>query len=344
VPPPDVVRSRAEALLDLSRWTEAERLLGQLVSSEPDDARAHCLLALALDGQRRDEEMLEAANRAVALAPDDEWGHRLASIALVRLDLRDEAARAAAEAVRLDPFSWRAHLQYAVAAHTVPRLAQDAHSAALRAAEIAPEAADVHFALGLTSEATGRHEEVAGHYRDAVRLNPSHAGALNNLTNLQGGARLGRKAQGYLAALRADPGSTFARTNLEGLAGRFALRVLGLCVVALLLCAVEASARDLAPHFSWARACIGLLLVLVVVGYTRALVGHLPLGARTHLLARIRGDGTLLTAFVLAGGGLALAVLACFAPFGGAVAVAALRPVGILAVVVVVRLGVRRVR
>ena len=177
--------ARAEALVELRRYAEAESLLGHVLAARPDDHRAWCVLALVHDGLGQATRMLEAANRAVALAPEEEWGHRLASIALARLRQLEEAVRAAGEAVRLDPNGWRTHVLYSLVAAQVPRLAQDAYRAAQRATELAPHSSDAHFALGLTSDATGRHEEVAEHYRQALRLDPEHVNALNNLTNLE---------------------------------------------------------------------------------------------------------------------------------------------------------------
>ena len=128
----DGALARVEALVELGRCSEAESMLARVLADRPDDHHAWCLLALAQDGLSHWSEMLRAANHAVAVAPDHEWGHRLASIVLARLEMSADAYRAAG-----------------------------------RAAEIAPHSADAHFALGLTSGATGRHEKVAGHYREA---------------------------------------------------------------------------------------------------------------------------------------------------------------------------------
>jgi len=228
--------ARAEALVELRRYAEAESLLGHVLAARPDDHRAWCVLALVHDGLGQAARMLEAANRAVALAPEEEWGHRLASIALARLRQLEEAVRAAGEAVRLDPNGWRTHVQYSLVAAQVPRLAQDAYRAAQRATELAPHSSDAHFALGLTSDATGRHEEVAEHYRQALRLDPEHVNALNNVTNLERGTRLGSKAAGYARALRADPSAAVPRENLELMAGQFLLHLTGIAAVALVAC------------------------------------------------------------------------------------------------------------
>ena len=332
--------ARVEALVELGRHAEAESMLARVLADRPDDHRAWCLLALARDGLSHWAEMLQAANHAVAVTPDHEWGHRLASIALARLEMTEEAVRAAAEAVRLDPHGWRTHLQYSLVAARLPRLAQDAYRAAGRAAEIAPHSSDTHFALGFTSDATGRHEEVAGHYHEALRLNPQHANALNNLTNLEHGTRLGAKAAGYARALRLDPSAEVPRENLELMAGQFLLHVTGLAAVALLACAVIA-ADDLRTGFSVGRLVVGVLLVAAVSGYTARIVRTVPDGALRHVRSRALRRG-LRSSLVLATVCLLTAVVAALAPWGGSLAVAALRPLGLLAIVVGVASYARR--
>lgn len=334
--------ARAEALVELRRYAEAESLLGRVLASRPDDHRAWCVLALARDGLGRTKEMLEAANRAVAVAPDQEWGHRLASIALARLRLPEEAVRAAGEAVRLDPNGWRTHLQYALVAAQVPRLAQDGYRAAQLAAELAPHSSDVHFALGFTSDATGRHEEVAEHYREALRLDPEHVNALNNLTNLERGTRLGSKAAGYARALRADPSAEVPRENLELMAGHFLLHLTGIAAVALVACAAVGASEDLRHGLSPGRLLVGALLAAAVAGYATKVVRAVPAGALRYLRSRVVRDGALLATLLLALGCLAAALLAAVAPWGGDLAVVALRPLGLLAVSVGVGRHLRR--
>jgi len=334
--------ARAEALVELRRYAEAESLLGHVLAARPDDHRAWCVLALVHDGLGQAARMLEAANRAVALAPEEEWGHRLASIALARLRQLEEAVRAAGEAVRLDPNGWRTHVQYSLVAAQVPRLAQDAYRAAQRAAELAPHSSDAHFALGLTSDATGRHEEVAEHYRQALRLDPEHVNALNNVTNLERGTRLGSKAAGYARALRADPSAAVPRENLELMAGQFLLHLTGIAAVALVACAVAGAAEDLRPGFSVARLMVGALLVAAVAGYATRVLRAVPAGALRYLRSRVVRDGALQVTLLLTLVCLGAAVVAGVAPWGGEVAVVALRPLGLLAISVGVGRYVRR--
>jgi tetratricopeptide (TPR) repeat protein len=334
--------ARAEALVELRRYAEAESVLGHVLAAGPDDDRAWCVLALVHDGLGHAARMLEAANRAVALAPDHELGHRLASIALARLEQPEEAVRAAAEAVRLDPHGWRTHLQYSLVAAQVPRLAQDAYRAARRAAGLAPHSSDAHFALGFASDACGRHEEVAEHYREALRLDPEHVNALNNLTNLQPRTRLGSRAAGYARALRADPSAEVPRENLELMAGQFLLHLTGLAGLALVACAVVGVSEDLRHGLSPGRLLVGALLVLAVAGYTAKVMRAVPGGALRYLRSRVVRDRRLVVTLLLATGSLTVAVLAALAPWGGSLAIGALRPLGLLAVVAGVQGLVRR--
>ena len=224
----------------------------------------------------------------------------------------------------------------------MPRLAQDGYRAAQLAAELAPHSSDVHFALGFTSDATGRHVEVAEHYREALRLDPEHVNALNNLTNLERGTRLGSKAAGYARALRADPSAEVPRENLELMAGHFLLHLTGIAAVALVACAAMGASEDLRHGFSLARLLVGALLAVAVAGYATKVVRAVPAGALRYLRSQVVRDGALLATLLLALGCLAAALLAAVAPWGGDLAVVALRPLGLLAVSVGVGRHLRR--
>ena len=213
----------------------------------------------------------------------------------------------------------------------MPRLAQDAYRAARRAAELAPHSSDAHFALGFTSDATGRHEEVAAHYREALRLDPEHVNALNNLTNLERGTRLGSKAAGYARALRADPSAEVPRENLELMAGQFLLHLTGIAAVALVACAAVGASEDLRHGFSVARLVVGVLLVAAVAGYATKVLRAVPAGALRYLRSRVVRDGALVVTLLLGVLCLAAALVAAVAPWGGDLAVArpaAARPAG----------------
>jgi tetratricopeptide (TPR) repeat protein len=317
---PDDLVARARTLVELHRPDEAVRILGLALSQEPEHLAAWSWLAVAHDARGRPEEMLSAANRVVALAPDDETGHRLASIALAGLGQGREAVRAAAEAVRLDPTDYRTHLQYALVASAVPKLAPQALAAAHRARELNPHSANVAFALALASAAGGaRDAEVAEHYRAALRLDPEHVNARINLTNLDRGTHLGRMAAGYAAVLRLDPGESIARGNLEVMGFRLLMRLAALAAFGVLADALVATGEHEAA-WSPPRVVVGVLVLLLGAGYAAAVLRRVPTGAVVHLRSRLRHRGRVLYGSLVAGVVVAALLASSFTPVGGAVA------------------------
>ena len=94
---------RALLLFRQSRYELAEKELRRTLSSDPDSAPAHALLALCLSERKRPDEARHEAGRAIALAPDEPFAHRAAAGVLLKQGRLDEADAAIHEAIRLDP-------------------------------------------------------------------------------------------------------------------------------------------------------------------------------------------------------------------------------------------------
>lgn len=219
--PPELVQ-RAALLVDVNRAAEAVALLHRAVGLEPDDQRAWCELGRAELSCGHPSEALAAANRALGADPAQEWPHRLASIALNLLGQHEGAVRAARQAVRLAPFAWQTHVQLAdsLADYPAPRrvrgqLRAEAWAAANRAVELAPLEPDPHCTIGhlLASQAAPQAERA---FREALRLDPGNARALNGLglVGMRNG-RLVAAAADFGAAAAADPYDSVARGNIS---------------------------------------------------------------------------------------------------------------------------------
>ena len=107
---------RAAVMIELGRFADAIRALGQVLAATPDDARAWCLLARALLGGGDLAAAVAAARRASALDPASDWPYRIASTALTGLGQRAAAVGAARQARLLAPWAWRSHICLAQAA------------------------------------------------------------------------------------------------------------------------------------------------------------------------------------------------------------------------------------
>lgn len=218
--------ARASSLIDINRAADAVVLLHRAVSLAPDDQSAWCELARAELSCDRPRQALPAVNRALALDPSDEWPHRVAGIALGRLGDHDAALRAAREAVRLAPHAWQTHDQLAEAIDDHPQplwhrrqLRAEAWTAANRAVRLAPQEPEPHCTVGhlcLTNKAW-RQAELA--FREALRLDPGYARALNGLglASLRSGRLLAAAAE-FGAAAAVDPRDPAARRNISAAA------------------------------------------------------------------------------------------------------------------------------
>jgi tetratricopeptide (TPR) repeat protein len=211
---------RLDLLCDLERWPEASVLLGRLLSSDPENDTAWCLLARCRIGLGQWEPALKAAYQAAALAPETEWPHRLASFAASSVGRHDEAVHAAREAVRLEPDLWQTHARLAGAAGQHPQGKHEAAAAAARALALAPDEAQVQLIYGSVAASQGRRDVAERAFRAALELDPQNSSAHHLLAALQlrrrsGPTALASAATGFATALTSDPRAQISRHSLE---------------------------------------------------------------------------------------------------------------------------------
>jgi tetratricopeptide (TPR) repeat protein len=196
---------RALLLMEQSREELAEQELRKHLESDPEDARAHALLALCLSRRENYTTATEEAQAAIARAPDLAFGYyALASVMHDRNRLK-EALAAIKEAIRLEPdeadyFAMLAAVQFSqrqwnlVLEASEQGLALDPdhvqctnlHAMALvklgrkeeagRTIDAAlrrdPEDALSHANQGWTLLEKGDHRQALEHFREALRLEP----------------------------------------------------------------------------------------------------------------------------------------------------------------------------
>lgn len=104
--------TRAQFLLQHSRYAEAEKELRRALGESPSDAAAHALLAICLAEQDKLEEAQHEAEEAITLEPDWAYAHHCRSVVLEHRKRYAEAEASAREAVRLEPLDadYRARL------------------------------------------------------------------------------------------------------------------------------------------------------------------------------------------------------------------------------------------
>lgn len=278
----DAELDRVATLIDLGRHTQAEALLRGYLGTYPESGHGLRLLTSLLLKQDRDSEAADAGRRAVAADPTEANGHVLLAGALAALDEQDEAVRVAREATRLAPYDWSTHyaLGMALRSGRKPR-SREALACANEAVRLAPHQSHAHNLAGLCLDDLNLVEESARAFREALRLDPSNATAMNNLAgNAIDGGRLADAGQLLTSALSIDAQQRVLHQNYDVLLLRLVRRLwialAGLGVLLAVLAAVRAP-------YPVRVGTVVLLLGLYAVA-TRRVVRHLPRGA--HLWAR----------------------------------------------------------
>lgn len=319
---------RAFLLLSQGRTALAEREARAALATDPDDAQAHAVLALALLGREQHREAEEAARQAIALAPDLALAHyALGAVRLGQGRLKDAEAPCA-EALRLERDAVHHWLLGRL------RLAQSRWAEALEQADrglaLDPEHGGCLDLRATALIQLGRHDEAEATLQGALERDPEDASAHTN----RGWLRLHRAdPQGALAsfreALRLDPTNERARAGIvEALKARHGpyrlflryclwmsrlgtgkgwLLIIGAYLAYRVLLGVARSNPALAP---WLHPLLGAYLVFVLFTWTADDLGLLLL--RLHPLGRLslsRGErigsllfGACLLAAALLGG------------------------------------------
>lgn len=302
--------ARASAMLDLNRYDQAASLLAQMVAADPGDSRAWCLLGVAQLRAGRNEEAAAAAERAISAAPSDDWPFRVASTAQVRLGDTAKAVATATEACKLAPGQWRAHLCLAQAALAAKSDLGAAGAAAANARRLGPNEPEAHFVAGKISFARGDRKAARAHQERVLALDPSHAGALNELGRIKLRRRAGNSvaARHFIQAAASAPDQGVYGRNVAAVVRRTLAQVIYLAFVTTFvvgeLLVFEALPRP------------PLLLLLAAIAVLGAAIG----AVRLQRMPRQ-------TRPLMRGRRAAVALALAFVPLLAALAVAAAAPV-----------------
>lgn len=207
-PPPPTPLGRAQTFYELGRFSEAVPAVAAIITAEPRNVDAWCLMAQAQLGNERPAAALEAARAAAALDLAQEHPLRLLSVALSDLGRDDEAAEAALGATQRQPESWQAHVRLAHALAVLRNRLGDARQAAERALALNPEEPGPHMALGTVAMAAGRRADAAAAFCAALAVDPLCGEAHNQLASVQ--------AMGPRRGLRPVLGRLLGRASRRG--------------------------------------------------------------------------------------------------------------------------------
>ncbi|HKR65646.1 MAG TPA: tetratricopeptide repeat protein [Thermoanaerobaculia bacterium] len=217
-------RHHASTLLDLGRPEDALVHLRHAAALEPEDARTHCLIALAHLKLEQHGDAAKSAETAIALAPEAGWPHRLRALALVELKRTREAREEALEACRLEAEEPRSYLALSSALRADGDL-PGALSAAQHAVALDPELSDAHNQVGLVLLDHERNRDAEEAFRSALAIEPENAVALNNLAvaKLRRGRRDAALGE-FKQASALDPRMQVGRRNVLLVGGGRGLR------------------------------------------------------------------------------------------------------------------------
>lgn len=130
---PDLLCTLADAYIHLERWEDAGRILSRACSIDPQDASVHHKRALLALGQKRFEEAVEHALRAVELRHFFPAAHYTLGVALTRMRDFDDAVKAFGATISMQPGMIDAHRYLAsIFRHLGDRTGARAHRDAAR--------------------------------------------------------------------------------------------------------------------------------------------------------------------------------------------------------------------
>ena len=182
---PDGALTRAEHLLEVHRPQEALRALAGALAQDPENVTALCLAARAELDLNEPGRAHELAARAAAAQPHAEYPLRLLALSLNEMGRSVGACEAAQAAVANAPNLWQTQYTLAHVSSGAPGMSSVAWEAARRAIELAPLEAETHAVMGRVAVEDGDQTAAEEALREALRLNPDHAGARNDLGRLQ---------------------------------------------------------------------------------------------------------------------------------------------------------------
>ena len=161
--------------VDLTKKNQTEAALAEwkkAVELNPEEAKAHFNLALALDNQGLLDEAIIHYQKATDLEPDNTAAFTNLAVALARTGKLDEAVESFAKCAAIEPGSARTQGNLGIALIDQGRI-DEGMEHCLKALEIDPEYADAYNSLAIALARTEKLDEAIAHLEKAVAINPA---------------------------------------------------------------------------------------------------------------------------------------------------------------------------
>jgi tetratricopeptide (TPR) repeat protein len=190
-------------LRELGRLSDAKSAYAEALRLNPDLAMVHNNVGQALQEEGKLEEAVTWYARAIRMQPGAARFHTNLGSDLVEQELYDDGLAEYQEALRLDPQYAEAHNGVGFVHHEQGRF-EEAKKWYLQAIGLKPELAAAHCNLGTVQEEMGDFDTAVATFRDVLRHDPGHSGALAALaTSLRG--KLPEPDLATMHGLLADP-------------------------------------------------------------------------------------------------------------------------------------------
>lgn len=171
---------RAELLMDVGRWREAQHELRQHLAAYPDSYECYCQSAICHLQLKEYQQAYELTKKAVEIDPECEWAFRLQSMIFSENGETSRALDSAKICVEKAPY-----LSTSIAclfwAQVNYGSLDDAEEYINALMEMAPDSTETHEAAGYLSLKRKNDLEAEKHYLEALRLDPESVNAMNNL-------------------------------------------------------------------------------------------------------------------------------------------------------------------
>jgi len=165
--------------VELGRVDEAIEYYRRALNIEPNYARAHCGLAIALElhgdplDRARPDEASAHYTRALEIEPDYPEAHSGLARTLASQNRLEDAIWHFRQAIRAEPDMVQAHGGLGIALHMQGKL-EEAIACYRKALQIDPEHVEAHSSLACALAEQGKLDEAINHYRRALKGRPDY--------------------------------------------------------------------------------------------------------------------------------------------------------------------------
>jgi tetratricopeptide (TPR) repeat protein len=171
----------AVQLSDKKQYDAAVPAWHQAVALDPDDARAHNNLGIALAGAAKVNDAIEEYRKSLTLNPNSSQTENNLGSALAQQGNLAEAQQHFESALRINPDNASAKVNLGNTLASEGGHAEEAMDLLRQALEAAPNSPDGQNGLGIALAHAGHLEEATTHLQRAVELAPQDAGYRYNL-------------------------------------------------------------------------------------------------------------------------------------------------------------------